>query len=55
MGALLNALPSKEALLTAVSFLAHAMTIGNPTAYAHHTTELKQLFQTLKTTVNGGE
>ena len=37
-----------------VTFLAHAMTIGNPTAYAHHSTELKQLFQTLRATVNNG-
>ncbi len=56
MGAFLKQLPDKEALLATVTYLAHAMTIGNPTAYAHHTTELKQLFQTLKTTVgNGGE
>jgi hypothetical protein len=54
--ALLKAFPNKEALLAVVGFLAHAMTIGNPTAYAHHTSELKQLFQTLKATVsNGGE
>jgi len=55
MGALMKGFPNKEALLAVVTFLAHAMTIGNPTAYAHHTTELKQLFQTLKVTVNGGE
>jgi predicted CopG family antitoxin len=55
MAAFLKQLPNKEALLAVVAFLSHAMTIGNPTAYAHHTTELKQLFQTLKTTVNGGE
>lgn len=54
MGALLKGLPNKEALLAVVTFLAHAMTIGNPTAYAHHTTELKQLFQTLKAAVNNG-
>jgi hypothetical protein len=54
IGALLKALPNKEALLAVVTFLAHAMAIGNPTAYAHHTTELKQLFQTLRTTVNNG-
>ncbi|HBA55351.1 MAG: hypothetical protein GXY80_15400 [Syntrophorhabdus aromaticivorans] len=56
VAAFLKRLPDKEALLAVVTFLAHAMTIGNPTAYAHHATELKQLFQTLKATVsNGGE
>jgi hypothetical protein len=54
MGAFLKQLPDKEALLAMVTYLAHAMTIGNPPAYAHHTTELKQLFQTLKATVNNG-
>jgi len=55
ISALLKALPNKEALLATVTYLAHAMTIGNPPAYAHHTTELKELFQTLRATVNGGE
>jgi hypothetical protein len=55
MAALLKALPNKEALLATVTYLTHAMTIGNPPAYAHHTNELKELFQTLRATVNGGE
>jgi len=33
------------------AYLAHAMTIGNPTAYAHHTTEMKDLFQKVRATV----
>ncbi|OPY72860.1 MAG: hypothetical protein A4E62_00743 [Syntrophorhabdus sp. PtaU1.Bin002] len=54
MAALLKALPNKEALLATVTYLTHAMTIGNPPAYAHHTNELRQRYEMLKATVNNG-
>ena len=49
--ALLKQLPNQEGLLAVAAYLAHAMTIGNPTAYAHHTAEMKDLFQKVRATV----
>jgi len=51
ISALLKQLPNQEGLLAVAAYLAHAMTIGNPTAYAHHTTEMKDLFQKVRATV----
>jgi len=51
---LLKELPNQEGLLAVAAYLTHAMSIGNPTAYAHHTAEMKDLFQKVRATVKNG-
>ena len=54
IGSLMKQLPNQEGLLAVAAYLTHAMSIGNPTAYAHHTTEMKDLFQKVRATVTIG-
>jgi len=54
IGSLMKELPNQEGLLAVAAYLTHAMSIGNPTAYAHHTAEMKDLFQKVRATVKNG-
>ncbi len=54
IGSLMKELPNHEGLLAVAAYLTHAMSIGNPTAYAHRTNEMKDLFQKVRATVKNG-